>query len=193
MLLLVSGVRIATKPASTVACAAAAVALAACGASAEKHAQLPAAPATLTVQSSAIPNGGPIPARFTCAGAGVSPPAAWTNTPPGAAEMAIVVRDLDAAGGSFQHWARWGLPPRGSLREDTPPDPRHEGRNDFGAVGWGPPCPRPHRKAHTYVFTVYALARPVTAQPRSGADDVTKAIAAAKPLARGEFRGTFGR
>jgi Raf kinase inhibitor-like YbhB/YbcL family protein len=171
----------------------AALALAGCGSGDTKHTELPAAPTTLQVHSSAIPAGGRIPTRFTCAGAGVSPPVAWSGTPPGTAAMVIVVRDRDAARGNFQHWARWDLQPGGTLREDAPPDPRHEGRNDFGAVGWGPPCPRPKRKPHTYVFTVYALERPMRADPRADPDVVTKAIAAAKPLARGEFRATFGR
>ena len=44
-----------------------------------------------------------------------------------------------------------GLPALGQL-----PDGALQGRNDFGEIGYGGPCP-PSGAPHHYVFTLYAL------------------------------------
>lgn len=53
------------------------------------------APDTITVTSSAFPDGQPIPARFSCDGDNVSPPLAWRGVPPAAQAVALVVDDPD--------------------------------------------------------------------------------------------------
>lgn len=73
-----------------------------------------------------------------------------------------MVTDPDAPGGVFVHWVFFNLPAaRRSLAAIAPgqeqlPDGSRQGRNDFGAIGYGGPCPPPH-SSHRYVFSLFAL------------------------------------
>jgi Raf kinase inhibitor-like YbhB/YbcL family protein len=103
-----------------------------------------------------------IPAKFTCNGAGISPELAWSEPPAGTASFALIVTDPDAPGRTFVHWVLYDMPAgTRALREGLPdqgqlPDGARQGRNDFGDIGYGGPCP-PGHSAHRYVFTLYAL------------------------------------
>src|SRR4029453_4731103 len=61
---------------------------------------------TITVTSTALAEGAPPPGRFTGADADVSPPLAWSGVPGETAELALVVDDPDAPGGTYVRW-RW--------------------------------------------------------------------------------------
>lgn len=140
------------------------------------------AAAVLTLSSSAVPDGGVVPARYTCRAEDVSPPLLWTGVPAGTVELALVVRDVDAEG--FVHWVVAGLvPDLGGLAEGSPPASAVQAANDFGRPGWAGPCPP--AGTHAYEFRVYALAQPsgvVAGEP--GADaaarvEATPALASA--------------
>jgi Raf kinase inhibitor-like YbhB/YbcL family protein len=109
------------------------------------------------LRSPAAAGGQELPTRFTCFGAGVSPPLGWENAPP-ATEYAIVARDLDADG--FVHWVVTGLDPtvRGFDAAGLP-EGAAVGPNDAGGQGWTPPCPP--EGTHRYLFAVHALAEPI--------------------------------
>jgi len=108
------------------------------------------------LSSPAFRNGGTIPVRYTCMGAGPSPPLRWTAPPGGTRSLALVVTDPDAPGGTFVHWRATGIPPRAGViaagRRFA-----HEARNSFGAHGWGGPCPPPGAPPHRYRFVLSAL------------------------------------
>lgn len=97
--------------------------------------------------------------------------------------------DIDASG--FTHWIGWGISSRsrGLLKAQRPP---RQGRNDFGRVGYGGPCP-PTGKAHHYVFALYALARPLLIPPGSAEKRFVAALEAAHVLARAKLVGTYKR
>jgi Raf kinase inhibitor-like YbhB/YbcL family protein len=105
---------------------------------------------------------GQIPAKYTCNGAGVSPQLAWTAPPAGTASFALLVTDPDAPRGTFVHWVLYDLPagaralPEGLPNQGQLADGSRQGRNDFGNIGYGGPCP-PGHTPHHYVFTLYAL------------------------------------
>lgn len=100
-------------------------------------------------------DGAAIPERNTCADAGVSPAMTWSNVPPGTAELAVSVVDLDAA--SFVHWIVYGIAPvEPGLPEGQLPEATFEWRNSAGQPGWFAPCP-PAGETHRYQITVYAL------------------------------------
>ncbi len=110
----------------------------------------------LRMSSAAIPEGGEIPADHTCRGSDVSPPLQWTAVPEGTAELAVVVRDIDAEG--FVHWVITGIPPDATgLAEGTPTAGAVEATNDFGRPGWAGPCPP--SGTHNYEVQLYALAQ----------------------------------
>ncbi len=103
-----------------------------------------------------------VPQQYTCMGEGGSPPIAWSDVPQGARSMALVVDDPDAPRGTFTHWLVYGVSPDAGVIDPGQPKYRElasgakQGDNDYGHVGWGPPCPPPGR-AHRYRFTLYAL------------------------------------
>lgn len=106
--------------------------------------------------------GGQIPAKFTCNGTETSPELEWSEPPAGTASFVLIVTDPDAPGRTFVHWVLYDMPAgTRALREGLPnlgqlPDGTRQGRNDFGNIGYGGPCP-PGHSAHHYVFTLYAL------------------------------------
>ena len=106
--------------------------------------------------------GNQIPARFTCNGAGISPQLSWSAPPAGTVSLALIVTDPDAPGRTFVHWVLYDLPAATrSLPEALPAqgqlaDGSRQGRNDFGDIGYGGPCP-PGHSPHHYFFTLYAL------------------------------------
>lgn len=140
---------------------------------------------TLTVTSSAIAEGGTIPSRFTCDGDDVSPPLAWSGAPGGTAAYAIVVADPDARG--WIHWIATDLVAP-ELAEGMPAGV--EGRNDFGRVGWGGPCPP--SGTHRYDVTVYALSQPLGLERGFGADALRAAMDG-RVLASGRLSATYTR
>lgn len=111
-----------------------------------------------SLQSPAFDPCGPIDAVHTCDGADSSPPLTWASVPP-AAELAIVVRDLDADG--FVHWVVTGMDPavRG-LGEGGLPEGAVAHLNDFGEARWRGPCP-PEGETHTYEVALHALPEPL--------------------------------
>jgi Raf kinase inhibitor-like YbhB/YbcL family protein len=111
--------------------------------------------AALALTSPAFANGGRIPVRYTCDGAGLSPPLRWTAPPGGTRSFALTVVDPDAPGGNFVHWTASAIP--ASVRA-LPAGARapKEGLNSAGGRGWTAPCP-PAGPAHRYVFTLRAV------------------------------------
>jgi Raf kinase inhibitor-like YbhB/YbcL family protein len=166
----------------------AAVAVAGCGA---KHATTSAASTTATIKlaSPAFSAGGTIPSQYTCP-RNISPPLHWTGAPAGTRELALEMIDIDAPGGPFVHWAVAKIPASTkslAAGEDVPPG-AIGGRNSFGKVGYGGPCP-PAGKPHRYVITLLALPAPSGLKPGFSLG----ALRTSRVLARGELTGTYGR
>jgi Raf kinase inhibitor-like YbhB/YbcL family protein len=133
------------------------------------------------LRSPAIAPGGPIPTKYTCDGANVSPPLRWTDPPLNTKSFALVVDDDEASGAARVHWLLYGVAAsRRELPEDVPALDIVEnigthGTNGFGNVGYGGPCPPPG-SSRQYVFTVYSLDAPVVIPPRAVKLDIVRAI-----------------
>lgn len=148
----------------------------------------------LELRTTAFHPGGPIPARFTCSGANVSPALSWSQPPAGTKSLALIVDDPDAPAGTWVHWVVYNLP--ASTRQLPENVPRGgavagQGINDFSLNGYGGPCPPPG-KPHRYFFRLYALDTILefrSTPNRSGVDEAMKGHI----LAQGELMGTFGR
>lgn len=121
-----------------------------------------------------VSEGEPIDPRFSCDGENVSPALAWEESPAGTVELALVVDDPDAPGGSFIHWVVAGLPPEQTSLETGSREGR-QGANDAGGTGWTGPCP-PGGETHGYVFTLYALDAESGFEAGGSADDLRAAI-----------------
>ena len=141
-----------------------------------------AAPMILT--TSAWPDGGQIPVRYTQAGEQVSPELKWTNVPAGTVSFVVNMLDPDVSvqrGTETQpHWIVWNIPgaatglgegvkagvelPDGS-RQISASGPQYRGP---GAAATGP--------LHHYTLEVYALDTKIDVSPSTAAQPVTAAV-----------------
>jgi Raf kinase inhibitor-like YbhB/YbcL family protein len=103
---------------------------------------------------------------FGCSGENVSPALAWSGAPDGTASYALTLYDPDAPTGSgWWHWVAYNIPatvtdlPAGAGAADGSalPTGAAQGNTDFGARGYGGPCPPEGDDPHHYIFTVFAL------------------------------------
>ena len=114
------------------------------------------------LESTAFPNGGEIPKKYTCDGENISPPLKWSGIQGNVKSLLLLVYDPDAPSGFFVHWVIVNMPPSISeLPENIPNEEYVENvgyqlKNDFGYFGYGGPCPPPG-KPHRYVFILLAL------------------------------------
>lgn len=146
----------------------------------------------VTVTSTDLTDGQPVPRRFTCDGDNVSPSLQWTGVPDDAASVAVVVDDPDAPSGTFVHWVLWGIDPdTTSIESGAVPDGARQARNSAGHAAYDGPCP-PGTSTHHYRFTVYALGDTPTAADGAPAADVLPAIQQAA-RAQGRLVGTYHR
>lgn len=103
---------------------------------------------------------------FGCDGENLSPALAWSDVPDGTKSFAVTAYDPDAPTGSgWWHWVVFNLPAdtRGLPRNAGDPEAgllpagAVQSRTDFGAPGYGGPCPPEGHGVHHYHFKVYAL------------------------------------
>lgn len=155
-------------------------------------------PMTLALTSPAFAHNGPIPARFTCEGANVSPALAWSGVPPGARSLVLIVDDPDAPDPAaprmtWVHWVLFNLPPsakglpEGVSPNALPPGAR-PGVNDFSATVYGGPCPPVGR--HRYFHKLYALDTVLADLDRPRKADLERAMKG-HVLAEAQLVGTY--
>lgn len=94
-----------------------------------------------------------------CTGQNLSPELSWSNAPAGTKSFAVTVYDPDAPTGSgWWHWVVYNIPANvNKLERGKVPAGVAQGNTDFGAPGYGGPCPPPGDKPHHYIFKVFAL------------------------------------
>ncbi|MDT7868772.1 MAG: YbhB/YbcL family Raf kinase inhibitor-like protein [Thermoproteus sp.] len=154
------------------------------------------AAATIRVYSPAYGNGSAIPAQYTCDGADISPPLAWSGVPQGAKSLLVEMVDPDAPGGEFIHWVIYNISPNSTgLPQGVPPAAATayglQAVNDFGEVGYGGPCPPPGRP-HRYIVLVLALNATLEVPPGAPARQVLRA-AGPYVVGLGSLVGLYGR
>ena len=149
------------------------------------------------ITTPAFSAGGDIPKKFTCDGPDLSPKLAWTDPPPKTQAFALIVDDPDAPVGTWVHWVLFDLAantkelPEGVAKQDQVLSGAKQGRNDFGKVGYGGPCPPPG-KPHRYFFKLYALDANLGLKAGATKADVERAMKG-HILAQGELMGRYGR
>jgi Raf kinase inhibitor-like YbhB/YbcL family protein len=118
------------------------------------------------LRSPGFVDGGQIPSIYTCDGNDISPPLQFTGAPPGTKELVLVMRDAEAPGGNFVHWAVAGIPPTtADLPPGGVPGLVSPGINSFGTLGYRGPCPSLGATPHHYVFSLSALSTPSGLSP----------------------------
>jgi len=103
---------------------------------------------------------------FGCDGKNQSPQLSWANAPEGTKSFAITMYDPDAPTGSgWWHWLVFDIPVdvnelvanAGNPASGLTPKGVIQSITDYGAKGYGGPCPPEGHGWHKYEITVYAL------------------------------------
>jgi Raf kinase inhibitor-like YbhB/YbcL family protein len=150
----------------------------------------------MEIKSSAFKEGESIPSKYTCDNIDVSPDLEWSKVPDGTKTFALIADDPDAPSGTYVHWVMFNIP--GKQRElpenipatETLDNGAIQGRNDFGKIGYGGPCPP--GGTHRYYFKIYALDTKLDAEPGITKKDLLKAMEV-HVLEVGELMGRYKR
>ncbi len=103
---------------------------------------------------------------FGCTGNNISPHLLWEHAPKEAKSFAVTMYDPDAPTGSgWWHWVVFDIPASvnelqsdaGNPTKNLMPAGAIQSMTDFGAIGYGGPCPPEGHGFHTYIITVHAL------------------------------------
>jgi Raf kinase inhibitor-like YbhB/YbcL family protein len=169
----------------------------------------PVAHAQMKLTSAELKNGATINNEqvfngFGCSGGNISPSLSWTGAPNGTKSFAITAYDPDAPTGSgWWHWVVFNIPasitsiPKsaGDVNAKLIPAGAIQSRTDFGADGYGGPCPPPGDRPHHYRFTVFAV--DVDKLPDAQDDNASAALVGFDlhfhTLAKASLLGTYGR
>jgi Raf kinase inhibitor-like YbhB/YbcL family protein len=105
--------------------------------------------------------------------------------------------DPDAPVGTWVHWVLYDLPPEARelpesvAKQEQLSSGARQGRNDFGKIGYGGPCPPPG-KPHRYFFKLYALDSKLNLKSGATKADAERAMRG-RILAQSELIGRYGR
>lgn len=138
---------------------------------------------------------------FGCSGKNISPPLRWSGAPAGTKSFSLTVYDPDAPTGSgWWHWLVYDIPASvtelpqsaGNTGGELPTG-AIQGRTDFGAPGYGGPCPPAGAKPHRYIFTVYALKTEKLDVPSGSSAAMVGFAINANKLASASITARYGR
>lgn len=151
----------------------------------------------MEIRTDAFEAGGIIPREYTCDGANVSPALHWSGVPQEAVSLTLLCEDPDAPSGTWSHWVLLNLPPdhqdlpRGVSLAARLESGGLQGKNDFGKLGYGGPCP-PRGTTHRYFFRLFALDSMLDLGPGATRQQV-RAKMQGHILAQAEWMGRYGR
>ena len=162
----------------------------------------PAGPG-LTLTTTAFPDGGEVPARFTQNDPNaVSPKLEWTHVPAGTVTFALIFHDPDVAiqrkTDDVLHWMTFNIPgsatglPEGMPATAQMPDGSIQAKNLRGAVGYMGPGAPPAGPMHHYTFELFALDTKLDLGADATRADVLKAMDG-HILGKGVLVGRFHR
>ena len=110
----------------------------------------------MKITSNTFGNNWRIPSRYTCDGLNINPPLTFSDVPPNAKSLVLMVNDFDAPAGLFVHWILINIDPRVTeVKENSVPDSAIQGKTSAGTLGYIAICPQ--SGIHHYHFKLYAL------------------------------------
>ena len=146
---------------------------------------------SIQLTSDAFANGQSIPSKYSCKGKNISPALAWTEPPAGTQSLALIMDDPDAPGGMWVHWVLFNISASTrNLQEDLPASGMSVGKNSWGDIRYGGPCPP--SGTHRYFFKLYALDTTINLSPGATKEQVLKEMEG-HILAQSELVGTFSK
>lgn len=169
---------------------------------------LPVGAAAFDLNSSDIQAGKPIQEKniyngFGCKGSNISPALAWHNAPAGTKSFALMVHDPDAptGGAGFWHWVVVDIPASatslsagaGTADGKGLPQGAKQIKTDFGAPGYGGPCPPVGDKPHRYNFILYALKTEKLELPANATASLGGFMINMNAIGKAMLTGKYGR
>ena len=139
---------------------------------------------------------------FGCEGGNVSPSLTWKDPPAGTKSFAVTVYDPDAPTGSgWWHWIVFNIPAdvrslstgAGNPAATKMPKGAVQSITDFGAPGYGGPCPPRGDRPHRYIFTVHALRTDKLDLDEKSMPALVGFMLASNRIARATFTATYSR
>ena len=140
---------------------------------------------------------------FGCSGQNVSPALSWSGAPKGTKSFALLVHDPDAptGGAGWWHWVVVDIPAsvtaleKGAGKADGAglPPGAVQVPTDFGAPGWGGPCPPAGDKPHRYNFTLHALKVEKLDLPKGATASLAGFMVNANSIGKATLTGRYGR
>ena len=150
----------------------------------------------MELKSTAFKEGMNIPPRHTCDNLDVSPALEWSNIPSGTKSFALICDDPDAPAGTWVHWVLFNIPAKvrelkeNQSKTETLTNGARQGKNDFGKLGYGGPCPP--GGTHRYYFKLYALDIELDSKPGITKKELLKAMDGHE-LEEGQLMGRYKR
>ncbi|MEO0202470.1 MAG: YbhB/YbcL family Raf kinase inhibitor-like protein [candidate division WOR-3 bacterium] len=144
------------------------------------------------VTTSSFKEGDFIPSKYTCDGKNLSIHVKWEEFPKETKSFVLIMSDPDAPVGTFYHWILYDIP--SNINEISEGQSvGKKGRNDFGKLEYGGPCPPRGHGKHRYFITIYALnVEHIGLKEGATAKEVLEAIEG-KVIAKGEIFGVYER
>lgn len=183
--------------------------ISAASAFAQAPATPPAAP-PMVLTSTAFPDGGIIPLKYsqaapgTAPGEGVSPALTWTNVPPAARSLVLHMRDLEGVRNKTTedqlHWLVWNMKPtvtglpEGVAKGAKLPDGSYQ-VSATGQVYRGPGAGA-NGPLHHYMFEIYALDTEINVEPTADMFETRGKVLAAMQghvIGKAVYGGLFKR
>jgi Raf kinase inhibitor-like YbhB/YbcL family protein len=147
------------------------------------NAQAPAQAPAMTLSTTAFPDGGDVPVKYSQAAPGAKPgegtsiPLTWANAPAGTQSFVLHMHDMEAARNKTTddqvHWLVWNIPATAKgLPEGVPAGAQlADGSYQFSATGkvYRGPGAAANGPKHHYVLELYALDIKPTVKPAADA------------------------
>lgn len=145
----------------------------------------------IQITSPSFSSGGLIPKTYSCDGENINPLLVIKKVPQTAKSLVLIVDDPDAPAGTWTHWLVWNIDPETTeIKENSVPVGAVLGKNDFGKLAYGGPCPP--GGSHRYFFRLYALDT-VLNLPQGASRKELETAMSGHIVDQGELMGKYSR
>lgn len=132
--------------------------------------------ASMRLTSLAFADNLPIPSKYTCIGANISPPFEFIDVPESTVTLVLIFEDADSSNNRI-HWLVYNIP--GDVThfdEGKIPEGSREGVSENDSQHYDGPCPKYLHGVHRFKFTLFALDIALALPLNSTAYDVNQAM-----------------
>lgn len=118
----------------------------------------------------------PVPEKYTCKGANMSPPLEFLDVPKEAASLVVLVQDVDSKIPTTL-WLVYNIPaPAAYFEEGKLPQGAVEGLSTAGVPGYQGPCPKLFAGIHHFAYRLFALDCFIDASPLADSDLIQRSM-----------------